>query len=250
MLSLVVHRQPERTLVGLAWAILLVLVSSLSSCTSPRPEATRPVATPVPPTATPVPPTATPAPPTPTPVPLADIDLRRALLQAADLTLGDTMPADGWRRCESDGVMQDLDRFGPDFVLRRAESVSWSFGAGCGDDEDAEVTIHEEAWIAENERFASRLATKLSEGSSLNLLEPLSIHPLKQSKHGSTTLTTLEVELVAGLGRFTAAELVTQYGEAIIKLSITSHRDLIDEDYLELADLAVTKLALAQLGVP
>jgi hypothetical protein len=240
--------------------VLLILLTSLTSCSSTRsePQLTQ---EPVPtttstqkpaPTATSTQepaPTATPTQePTPIPIPLTDIDLNRALLQPADLTLGDTKPAEGWLKCDRTYFRNTLAQKSSQIKVEKADAVSWVFGAGCEAGTSA-LTVDEYVWIAENERYASRLAEDLKGDSGLQLFQPMTIHPLKRSDFGPTTLTTLEIQLMRELEGFTGAEVVTQFGEAVVFLSITTREDLIDQDYLDLGELSVKRLQRAQMGL-
>lgn len=218
--------------------VLLILWTSLTACSSTK---SGPMQVPVP-TATSTQES------TPTPMPLAGIDLNRALLQSADLTLGDTMPEEGWLKCKDESLKEALAKKSSQIKVAKADGVSWNFGADCESGKSA-LSVVEYVWIAENERYASRLAETLKDARGLRGFQPMTMHQPKRSDFGPTTLTTLKIQLVPELKGFTGAEVVTQFGEAVVSLSITTREDLIDQDYLDLSELSVKRLQRAQMGL-
>lgn len=184
----------------------------------------------------------------PTTVPLGEINLEKSPLESEDLTLGDTFPADGWRRCDQEHLGKTLAQKSSLVETENAGAVSWQYGAECGAEANV-LTIDEYVWIAKNERHASRFAEMMKDSPGLKALEPVSLHQIQRSDFGPVTSTTLEIQLLPELKGFTSAEIVTQYDEAVILIVVTAQLDLIEQDYLDLAESSVKRLQIAQMDL-
>ncbi len=250
-----------------SWVVVLVLCVSISACsgnTNPKQadvdravKATLSAAALVTPTLLPVA-TATPkvesagtstpastptSPPTPVPtlVPLAELDLSRALLRHGDVTMGGDYPADRWTNCpDSDSLplripVSDLATAS----IQKTVQVVLAVDACQG----YPLQIQEYLLLTGSQRQAERYLTEAVDVATrvLWLTFGVSTSTIQGS---SGTVSIMQFQGPGG----TMTILFAQTGPLVINTFVITRQKLVSSDFQEIADAALRRITLAQLG--